>query len=50
MTKEEYYQLMLLEEVRKSRHSFLADLAANISGNALWDGAVWIASRLIKKL
>ena len=30
--------------------SWLSDFSSNIAGNAVWDGLVWIASRLIKKL
>lgn len=50
MTPEEYNQLLILQEIRKNRHSFLSDLLANVSGNAIWDAAVWLGSRLIRKL
>lgn len=31
-------------------HGWLADFSSNVAGNAVWDGAVWLVSRLIKKL
>ena len=33
-----------------NHHSFLSDFAANIAGNGVWDGLVWIGSRLLRKL
>jgi len=33
-----------------NRHSFASDLLANISGNAIFDGLVWVGSKLLKKL
>jgi hypothetical protein len=50
MTDEELRQLIILDEIRRNRHSFLSDLLANVSGNALWDAAVWLGSRLLRKL
>ena len=52
MTLDEYKQLRLLEEINRkvSRQSWFADLSSNIVGNAIWDGFVWLGSRLIKKL
>lgn len=38
------------DKVEKGKHSFASDLLANVSGNAVWDGAVWLASRIFKKL
>ena len=34
----------------RNRHSWIQDFGANVAGNAAWDGFVWLASRLIKKL
>lgn len=31
-------------------HGWLSDFSSNVAGNAVWDGAVWLVSRLIKKL
>lgn len=33
-----------------NHHSFRNDLLANISGNAIWDGAVWLLSKIVRKL
>ena len=33
-----------------SRQTWLSDFSSNIAGNAVWDGAVWLFSRLIHKL
>ena len=38
-----------LDEIRKSQ-SWLSDFGANIAGNAVWDGAVWLVSKLLRKL
>lgn len=38
------------DKVEFVKHSFASDLLANVSGNAVWDGALWLASRIIKKL
>lgn len=52
MTYEEYYRLRLLQEIHRkvSRQTWFADFSSNVAGNALWDGIVWLGSRLIKKL
>jgi hypothetical protein len=33
-----------------SRQTWLSDFSSNIAGNALWDGLVWLGSRLMRKL
>ena len=38
------------EKVSASKHSFMQDFGANVAGNALWDGAVWIVRRLLRRL
>ena len=42
-----------LQELKKTteanRHSFASDLIANVSGNAIFDGAVWFFSRLMRR-
>lgn len=35
---------------RVNSHGWLEDFSSNIAGNAVWDGALWLASRLIRKL
>lgn len=37
-----------LEEIRKSQ-SWWLDFSSNIAGNAVFDGAVWLVSKLIRK-
>lgn len=51
MSDKEMMQLMMLKEIeRKVSNRWLSDLSSNLAGNALWDGAVWVVSRLIRKL
>ena len=38
-----------LQQIHRSQ-SWLQDFGANIAGNAVWDGAAWLLSRLIKRL
>ena len=33
-----------------SRQSWLSDFGANIAGNAVFDGSVWVLSRLLRSL
>lgn len=35
-------------QVEESKHSWMADFGANVAGNAVWDSAVWLLSRLTK--
>lgn len=43
-----------IDELKKkadsNHHSFTSDLLANIAGNGIFDGAVWLLSRLFKRL
>ena len=47
-----YSEWMMLNELReiKRRQSWWLDLGSNITGNAIFDGAIWLFSKLIKKL
>lgn len=56
MTKDE---LMLLRALRRQddmlrqirrRQSWWSDLSSNVAGNAIFDGAVWLISKLIKRI
>ena len=49
MNSRDWMILHELEEIKR-RQSWLYDLSSNIAGNAIFDGAVWIISRLIRKL
>ena len=40
----------LKEKANKNHHSFTSDLLANVTGNAIFDGGVYLLSRLIKRL
>lgn len=40
----------LKQKAEKNHHSFVSDFAANLLGNGVWDGAVWLLSRIIRKL
>lgn len=33
-----------------SSQTWLSDFSSNIAGNAVWDGLVWLGSRLLRKL
>jgi len=34
--------------VKVAKQTWLSDFSSNIAGNALWDGLVWISSKLIR--
>ena len=38
-----------LSGIRKGQ-SFVNDFGANIAGNAVWDGLLWLGSKLMRKL
>ncbi len=38
------------KQVDASKHSWLSDFGANVAGNAVFDGAVWLLSKAIKGL
>lgn len=40
----------LKSKAEANHHSFVSDFAANILGNGVWDSAVWLLSKMIKKL
>ena len=40
----------LKEKADSNHHSFLSDFGANILGNGVYDGAVWLLSKLVRKL
>lgn len=33
-----------------SKQTWLSDFSSNIAGNAVWGGAVWVASQLLRRL
>ena len=43
-----------LNEIRQkaesNHHSWLSDFGANVAGNAVFDGAVWLLSKLVRRL
>lgn len=41
-----------LDEIHRNvtSQTWLSDFSSNIAGNALWDGLVWIGSKLFRKL
>lgn len=49
MTPQEWMILHELQEI-KHRQSWWLDFGSNIAGNAVFDGAVWLVAKLIKKL
>lgn len=36
------------KQVDASKHSWLSDFGANVAGNAVFDGAAWLLSKVIK--
>lgn len=40
----------LKEKADENHHSFLSDFGANILGNGVYDGALWLLSRLVRRL
>ena len=55
MQDKDHREIMsALNEIKKkaddNHHSFLSDFGANVAGNAVFDGAVWLLSRLVKRL
>lgn len=40
----------LKQKADSNHHSFTSDLLANVTGNAIFDGAVWLVSKLIKRV
>ena len=52
LEKQQAERRMQLEEIDRkvSGQTWLRDFSSNIAGNAVWDAAVWIAKRLIRKM
>ena len=40
----------LKQKADNNHHSFTSDLLANVTGNAIFDGAVFVLSKLIRKV
>lgn len=40
----------LSKQVKENKHSWWADFGANVAGNAVFDGATWLFSKLLKIL
>lgn len=43
------HQLVDIDK-KVSGRTWLSDFSSNIAGNAVWDGAVWLFSKLIRRL
>lgn len=52
LEKQQAERRRQLEEIDRkvSGQTWLRDFSSNIAGNAVWDAAVWIAKRLIRKM
>lgn len=37
-----------LARLQKTQQTFAQDFASNIAGNAVWDGLLWLARRLLR--
>ena len=42
--------MQALGEIKKNRQTWISDFSSNIAGNAVWDGILWIGSRLLRRL
>ena len=42
-------QSLQIQDLRQRQQTFGQDFLSNILGNATWEGAVWLLSRLFKK-
>ena len=40
----------LKQKADANHHAFTSDLLANVAGNGIWDGLIWLGSRLFRKL
>lgn len=49
MTERDWLILQELKEIKR-RQSWWLDLSSNIAGNAVFDGAVWIVQKILKRL
>lgn len=49
MNQRDWLILQELEDIKR-RQSWWLDFSSNIAGNAVFDGFVWLVSKLIKKL
>lgn len=45
-------QKVEMDEIREnvSRQTWVSDFSSNLVGNAVWDGLIWLGSRLFRKL
>jgi hypothetical protein len=52
MTDEELKQLILLREINRkvSSQTWWSDLGSNLVGNAIWDGLLFIGTKIFRKL
>ena len=40
---------VLQEQAERNKYSFTTDLLANVSGNFISDGVIWVCSQLLKR-
>ena len=40
----------LRQKADSNHHSFVSDFGANLAGNAVWDGLLWIGSKIFRRL
>ena len=52
LDKQQAIRQAQLEEINRkvSGQTWLRDFSSNIAGNAVWDAAVWVARKLLRKL
>lgn len=40
----------LKQKAESNHHSWVSDFGANVAGNAVFDGAIWLLSKLFKRI
>lgn len=43
-------QSLQIQDVRENQQTFVKDFTSNLAGNAVWDGAVWLMTKLLRRL
>lgn len=43
-------QQLIDVDKKVSRQTWFSDFSSNIAGNAVWDGAIWLFSKLLRRL
>ena len=47
---QRHEQQLIDVDKKVSRQTWFSDFSSNIAGNAVWDGAIWLFSKLLRRL